>query len=103
MYKRLLNPPSDQSFFLFGPRGTGKTLWVKTHYPDSVYLDLLKSALYNELLANPDRLEHYIPNNYKGWVIVDEIQKIPALLDEIHRLMEEKRFRFILTGSSAHL
>lgn len=94
MYKRLFSSPSNQSYFLFGPRGTGKTLWVKTNYPDSIYLDLLKSSLFNELLASPDHLENYIPKGYTGWVIIDEIQKIPALLDEIHRLMEEKKFGF---------
>lgn len=101
MYKRLFNPSTNRSFFLFGPRGTGKTLWVKSHYPDCVYLDLLKSALFNELLAHPGHLENYIPKDYDNWIIIDEIQKIPALLDEVHRLIEEKRIHFILTGSSA--
>lgn len=101
MYKRLLKPPNKQSFFLFGPRGTGKTLWVKAHYTNSIYLDLLHSPIYNALLASPESLENYIPKNYQGWVIIDEIQRIPALLNEVHRLIESKQILFLLTGSSA--
>lgn len=100
MYNRLLSPPK-KSFFLFGPRGTGKTTWVKTKFTNSLYLDLLKAENYNYLLANPSRLEELIPPNFKNWVIIDEVQKIPQLLDEVHRLIEEKKYRFILTGSSA--
>lgn len=101
MYPRLLKSDARQSFFLFGPRGTGKTLWVKANYPDSVYLDLLESALFNELLAQPHYLERYIPHQYQGWVVIDEIQRIPALLNEIHRLIETRHLNFLLTGSSA--
>lgn len=101
MYSRLLKPIKDKSFFLFGPRGTGKTTWVKSSFPDSIYLDLLEAKLFNELLANPQRLENFIPNNYKGWIVIDEVQKIPEILDEIHRLIENHKYKFILTGSSA--
>ena len=102
MYHRLLKPPSsNRSFFLFGPRGTGKTLWVKTHFAKALYLDLLQSNLYNQLLADPGQLEHLIPKEFSDWVILDEIQRVPALLNEVHRLIEEKGYKFILTGSSA--
>lgn len=74
---------------------------MKNNYPNSIYLDLLESALFNELLANPEHLERYIPKGYSNYVIIDEIQRIPALLNEIHRLMETHRYRFLLTGSSA--
>ena len=98
MYSRIIQYPSQKSFFLFGPGGTGKTTWVKTTFPDAIYIDLLESELYNDLLANPQRLENLIPKNAgKNWIIIDEIQKIPELLDEVHRLIEKYRFRFIFT------
>ena len=99
MYSRLLKPPA-KSFFLFGPRGTGKTTWVKSAFPEAVYLDLLEAEVYLALLANPQRLETYIPAGFSGWIVLDEIQKVPALLNEVHRLIEKKRWKFILTGSS---
>lgn len=101
MYSRLIEPPKDKSFFLFGPRGTGKTTWVKLKFKDALYLDLLEAELFNDLLANPQRLENLIPKNFKDWIIIDEVQRIPELLNEIHRLIEKYRYRFILTGSSA--
>lgn len=101
MYSRLIEPPKEKSFFLFGPRGTGKTTWVKSRFRDALYLDLLEAELFNDLLANPQRLENLIPKNFKDWVIIDEVQRIPELLNEIHRLIEKYRYRFILTGSSA--
>src|SRR3989338_816936 len=105
MFNRLFNLPlsSTDSLFLFGPRGTGKTQWLKTHVEqqDSIYLDLLRSDLARNLLAYPESLGQLIPRDYKGWVVIDEVQKIPALLDEVHRLIEHEHIRFILTGSSA--
>lgn len=102
MYKRLLTPPpSKQSFFLFGPRGTGKTVWVKSFYPNALYFDLLESALYMDLLAQPEKLERMIPKSFTDWIVIDEIQRIPQLLNEVHRLIEQKGYHFILTGSSA--
>ena len=101
MYSRLVKEPENKSFFLFGPRGTGKTTWVKQAFPDAVYIDLLESRLYNDLLADPQRLQNLIPNNFNNWIIIDEIQKIPELLNEVHRLIEKYNYKFILTGSSA--
>lgn len=101
MYSRLIEPPKDKSFFLFGPRGTGKTTWVKSKFDKPVYLDLLEAEIFNDLLANPQRLENFIPKNFRGWVIIDEVQRIPELLNEIHRLIEKNKYKFILTGSSA--
>src|SRR5450830_457711 len=101
MYTRLIKEPENKSFFLFGPRGTGKTTWVKQSFPDAVYIDLLESRLYNDLLADPQRLENLIPNNFNDWIIIDEVQKIPDLLNEVHRLIEKYKYKFILTGSSA--
>jgi predicted AAA+ superfamily ATPase len=96
-----LNLQQTQSVFLFGPRGTGKTFWLKQHLSDGLVLDLLKTSTYNELLANPSDLEWRIPEGFDNWIIIDEVQKIPALLSEVHRLIEDKHYRFILTGSSA--
>ncbi len=103
MYARLLKHPLGlkQSFFLFGPRGTGKTTWLKEHFPEATYLDLLDSALYTELLARPERLRDIIPRKGARPVIIDEVQRVPALLNEAHRLIESDKTRFILTGSSA--
>ncbi|MGA1841619.1 MAG: ATP-binding protein [bacterium] len=103
MYSRLLKRPLqlNKSFFLFGPRGTGKTTWIKAHFSQNVYIDLLESNLYNELLASPDRIETFIPPGYEDWIVIDEIQKVPQLLNEVHRLIEKQRYKFILTGSSA--
>ncbi|MFH1684075.1 MAG: AAA family ATPase, partial [Candidatus Margulisiibacteriota bacterium] len=101
MYSRLLKPPKDQSFFLFGPRGTGKTTWVKAHFPQAIYLDLLESELFNDLLANPQRLENLIPKDYNDWIIIDEVQKVPELLNMVHHLIESRKHKFVLTGSSA--
>lgn len=101
MYSRLIRTPASKSFFLFGPRGTGKTTWVKSTFPSALYLDLLEAEVFNDLLANPQRLENYIPKDFTDFVIIDEVQRVPNLLNEIHRLMEKFRLKFILTGSSA--
>ena len=101
MYSRLFTPPAHKSFFLFGPRGTGKSTWVRRTFPQAVYLDLLEAELYLALTANPQRLSRYIPKDFTGWVILDEVQKIPEVLNEVHRLIERQRLTFILTGSSA--
>ena len=101
MYSRLLQPPFHKSFFLFGPRGTGKSSWVRATFPKALYLDLLEATLYNDLLASPSRLANFIPSKFDNWIIIDEIQRIPDLLNEVHRLIENRKCRFILTGSSA--
>ncbi|MCB9876336.1 MAG: ATP-binding protein [Planctomycetes bacterium] len=100
MYPRILTPPPDKSFFLFGPRGTGKTAWVKATLPGAAYIDLLEAETHARLLADPGRLDSYVTDP-AGWVVIDEVQRVPALLDEVHRLIEAKRMRFALTGSSA--
>ena len=99
MYSRLISIPNKESIFLFGPRGTGKSHWVTTQFPKANYLNLLDDALFTELLAFPSRLEQKIIDP-KEYTILDEVQKIPPLLDEVHRLIESKKLKFILTGSS---
>lgn len=103
MYNRMLKIPLEnkQSAFLFGPRGTGKTAWIKTNLPDALYFDLLKFSTYKQLASNPDSLEKLIPKDYQNWIVIDEVQRVPALLNEVHRLIENKKYKFLLTGSSA--
>lgn len=74
---------------------------MKATFPKAVYIDLLESEIYNDLLAHPQRLETFIPKGHDDWIIIDEVQRVPALLNEVHRLIESRRLRFILTGSSA--
>lgn len=101
MYPRLLAPSKKKSVLVFGPRGTGKTTWTQVYYPDALRFDLLDSETYRDLLAKPNRLANYIPPAFEGQVVIDEIQRIPELLNEVHRLIEARRLVFVLTGSSA--
>jgi predicted AAA+ superfamily ATPase len=101
VYPRLLSAPSRQSFFLFGPRGVGKTAWLHERFPGAQFFDLLDHAVYSELLAQPQRLGDRIPEKHRDWVVVDEVQRVPEVLNEVHRLIETRRLRFVLTGSSA--
>ncbi len=105
MYARLLTRPAKlgSSFFLFGPRGTGKTTWLREQFPpgNNVTIDLLNSDVYAELLARPHRLDTLVGTSHSGWVVLDEIQRVPALLNEVHRLVESRGLRFAMTGSSA--
>lgn len=100
-----LDLPAFQSAFLWGPRQTGKSTLLKQQFPDSVYLDLLNSSISMELLHRPSRLIEFIQGarNFDPTcpVIIDEIQIVPSLLHEIHRLIESNHFSFILCGSSA--
>lgn len=92
-----------KSFFLFGPRATGKSSLVNVQLGErALVFDLLRSDIYLRLSANPDELETLIPHSMPfDCVVIDEIQKIPLLLDEVHRLIEKRKIRFLLTGSSA--
>jgi len=101
VYKRKFKPPLTQSYFLLGPRGVGKSSFVSHKYKDSLYFDLLDSSVYTKLLTSPHSLSDSIPSSYKKWIVIDEIQKIPMLLNEVHRLIEKRKLKFILTGSSA--
>lgn len=92
-----------QSFFLLGPRGTGKSTFVRANFPDALYIDLLQPDIFRSLLARPERLREMVRGNPdRTTIVLDEIQKVPQLLDVVHALMEEdRRRRFVLTGSSA--
>ncbi len=103
MFTRSLHRPLsfNKSFFLFGPRGTGKTEWLKSSLPRALYFDLLKAKWRNLFLADPGELEKHIPAGFADWIVLDEVQKVPSILDEVHRLIETYSYKFILTGSSA--
>jgi predicted AAA+ superfamily ATPase len=100
-FTRILPIPKS-SFLLLGPRGTGKSTIIRTQLPTHLEIDLLKSKVFLPLSANPSLLADWtakVPAG--GWVFVDEIQKIPALLDEVQSIYEERKIHFALSGSSA--
>ena len=100
-YNRLTKLPG-QSFFLFGMRGVGKSTWARAAFPDAVYVDLLDERLYQDLLGDPSLFEQSLGHlETDGWVVVDEVQRLPSLLNDVHRLIETRRLRFALLGSSA--
>jgi predicted AAA+ superfamily ATPase len=92
-----------QSFFLFGPRGTGKSTYLRKNFPNALWIDLLKPDEFRKFSAKPETLIELVhANQEKRDIVIDEIQKVPDLLPAIHSLIEEKLNRkFILTGSSA--
>lgn len=102
MYTRSLNT-SDCSFFLFGPRGVGKSTWIKQTFRDARIFDLLPAEAFLKFAKNPSLLSAAVKTEPKDrWIVIDEIQKTPALLDEVHHLMENEGYqRFVLSGSSA--
>lgn len=101
MFSRKCQFNKGGSCFVLGPRGTGKTYWLRHLFPSAVFIDLLEARTINMLAADPQRLGNLIGASADSPVIIDEIQKLPALLDEVHRLMEHRKQWFILTGSSA--
>ena len=94
-------PP--QSFFLFGPRGTGKTTWLEHELPDALFVNLLRPDVLRELQARPERLRDLVRGNpARSDIVLDEVQRLPELLTVVHDLMaSEPGRRFVLTGSSA--
>ncbi|MCK4305418.1 MAG: ATP-binding protein [Candidatus Eisenbacteria sp.] len=100
-YERRLQAPST-SFFLFGMRGVGKTTWAYEHFAEARRIDLLREDLYQAHLVDPRLFRRQLADlKSNDWVVVDEIQRLPALLNEIHGLIQERGLRFVLLGSSA--
>lgn len=100
----LQNITRKRSVFLLGPRQTGKTELIRHSIDSTVpFVQLLDSTVFLDLSQNPSRLREMLnAKNYKsGLVVIDEIQKLPALLDEVHLMLEGGQLRFLLTGSSA--
>ena len=101
MYARLLPTPT-RSVFLFGPRGTGKTTWIRDRFPTAATYDLLDTREALRLTKGPDALYRELAALPAGsWAVIDEVQKVPELLNEVHRLIEARGLRFVLSGSSA--
>lgn len=92
--------PPGRSAFLWGPRKTGKTWWLKAGFPDALYLDLLKTDVFAEYAARPALLRER-HGDRRGLIVIDEVQMAPALLNEVHWLIENRPLSFLLTGSSA--
>lgn len=104
MYKRKLKIEQENgdSYFLWGARQTGKTTWLTTEYPNCRYYDLLRPTEFERLLRNPELLSQELDGFGEGdIVVIDEIQKLPLLLDEVHYLIQRKGIQFVLSGSSA--
>jgi predicted AAA+ superfamily ATPase len=97
-------PAPDHSFFLFGPRGTGKTTWLRQVLPDALWFDLLRTHTLLALTRQPESFRQQVEARPRGaWVVVDEVQRLPAILNEVHALIAEtgRKYRFALSGSSA--
>lgn len=103
LHRKLHLPPSGkETFFLWGPRQTGKTTLLRTAYPEAVWIDLLKAEEFRRYLNNPELLRQELPQTGSPpFVVIDEVQKLPALLDEVHWLHENRNVHFALCGSSA--
>lgn len=97
-------PLPERSFFLLGPRGTGKTTWLRHVLPEALWFDLLRTQTLLELTQRPEWFRQQVEARPRGsWVVVDEVQRVPALLNEVHALIAEhgRAYRFALSGSSA--
>lgn len=105
MVNRILEPLKSQSFFIFGARGTGKSTFLQKQFKmkNPFFINLLDPQIEDLYARNPSRLKQELLalKAKPDWVIIDEIQKVPRLLDMVHLLIEESQYKFILTGSSA--
>jgi len=100
-YQRVIRE-APGSFFLFGPRGTGKSSWIRLAFPDAYVINLLDEKLFQSYLVDIGLFAQTLRALPQGsTVVVDEVQRLPSLLNEVHRFIEERSFRFILSGSSA--
>lgn len=91
------------SFFLFGPRGTGKSTWLQARFKEALWINLLKPDVQRQLAAHPERLDEILQGSpQQKTVVIDEVQRVPELLTVVHRYIEKKQgYRFVMTGSSA--
>jgi uncharacterized protein len=103
MIHRIL-PTPNTNFFLLGPRATGKTTWLEQAIPEASWFNLLKSSEYLRFSRNPSEFSKEVRALPRGaWIVVDEVQRVPEILNEVHDLIFESRgrYNFALTGSSA--
>src|SRR3990167_9323731 len=104
MFHRIVSPSNGKSLFLFGARGTGKSTFIKNQWgQEHHYINLLLDRVESRYLKDPDLLISDIKalRPKPQWVVIDEIQKVPKLLDLVHELIESYQVKFVLTGSSA--
>ena len=104
MVNRMVRLTKSSSFFLFGPRGSGKSTLIKHRYcgPHVLYIDLLDPQIEDRYRIHPSSLKEQVQAQKSlKWVIIDEVQKLPRLLDVVHQLIENRKMKFILSGSSA--
>jgi len=105
MIERSLKPLKTKSYFLFGPRGVGKSTWLQARFKGKsvLYLDLLNPVLFEELLLEPQRFEQMVldPKHQDKTIVIDEVQKLPKLLDYAQLFIQKYKRQFVLTGSSA--
>ena len=100
-YHRLLTPP-EQSFFLFGMRGVGKSMWARATFPGARHFDLLDEGLFQSYLRDPRLFgRELLQLDPAETVVLDEVQRLPVLLNEVHRFIESRGLRFVLLGSSS--
>jgi predicted AAA+ superfamily ATPase len=99
---RFFQPPPG-SYFLFGPRGTGKSLWTQQAYPNALRIDLLDPEVFRSFSSSPERLRQRLEAQTQSYIVlIDEVQRLPELLPLVHALIErDKQLQFVLTGSSA--
>src|SRR3990167_5622247 len=98
---RQLKAPK-KSFFLLGPRATGKSTWLRHTFENKLHIDLLRNDVYFSLLSSPSTLrEKVLATPKQTWIIIDEIQRLPILLNDVHSLIEDDGYHFALSGSSA--
>ena len=93
--------PANRSGFLWGPRKTGKTTLLRQQFPEACWIDLLDYELFLSLSQRPNQLRQILEAQDSKTVVIDEVQKIPHLMDEVHWLIENKDYQFIMSGSSA--
>ena len=101
LINRFLEAP-EGSFFLFGPRGTGKTTWLRESFPKALFIDLLKPDVHRTLSARPERIAEMVEGSAHKIVVLDEVQRVPELLNVVHDLIERKKDRRSFSPARAH-
>ena len=102
MVHRICKPLKSNSFFIFGARGTGKSTLIRSLLGQKAhYIDLLDNEIFDRLMTQETILQSLAESKKHEWIVVDEVQRLPKLLNQVHRLIERTGQKFALTGSSA--